>query len=51
VELACVDGAAPSGIVVLERPPPGITAIPDVKDGVAQDRKRQESQADFKVEE
>jgi len=25
--------------------------VPDVKDGVAQDRKRQESQADFKVEE
>jgi hypothetical protein len=26
-------------------------AIPDVMEGVAQDRKRQESQADFKVEE
>jgi len=47
---ACADGAAPSG-TVLERPPPGISWIPDVTEGVAQDRKRQESQADFKVEE
>jgi hypothetical protein len=41
---ACADGAAPSGIVrcVLERPPPGTPHVPDVKDGVAQDRKRQE---------
>jgi len=30
---------------------PGIVSIPDVTDGVAQDRKRQESQADLKVEE
>jgi len=37
--------------LVLERPPPGISWIPDVTEGVAQDRKRQESQADFKVEE
>jgi len=35
----------------LERPPPGISPIPDVTDGVAQDRTRQESQADFIVEE
>jgi len=28
--------------VFLERPPPGIRRIPDVTDGVAQDRKRQE---------
>ncbi|GAA0689762.1 hypothetical protein GCM10009429_13950 [Dyella marensis] len=30
---------------------PGSLRIPDVTEGVAQDRKRQESQADFKVEE
>jgi hypothetical protein len=27
---------------VLERPPPGTPSVPDVTDGVAQDRKRQE---------
>jgi hypothetical protein len=31
-----------SGMHVLERPPPGMLRIPDVTDGVAQDRKRQE---------
>jgi hypothetical protein len=31
-----------SGIRVLERPPPGMHRIPDVMEGVAQDRKRQE---------
>jgi hypothetical protein len=35
----------------LERPPPGTQPVPDVTEGVAQDRKRQESQADFIVEE
>jgi hypothetical protein len=31
-----------NGSTVLERPTPGASRAPDVKDGVAQDRKRQE---------
>jgi len=50
VDPACADGAAPSGICSGKATTRDL-AIPDVTEGVAQDRKRQESQADFKVEE
>lgn len=39
---ACADGAAPSGIVLIWKGQHPGPPVPDVKEDVAQDRKRQE---------